>query len=137
MHFDFGRGQNLYEVLACTEVEAAQKRVAMGPLQEVAGTLDLTFFGNFSYNFYLGKSALQERLAEIKQIESVARTKNHSLVLVYEFPARVNPDIMPAKTMVLATETSAQSCQIQTFHLYPNDQRLVVTKTTIAGTMPK
>jgi hypothetical protein len=130
-HFDFGGENSLYEVFACTPVKAAQKRVSMGPLKEVAGNLDLTFFGNLSYHFNLEKRPLQPALAEILKIETKPPATGSGLLLSHTFPAQENSETLPPKTLILVQGISARSCQIKTFHGYPNNQQVVITKTTL------
>jgi hypothetical protein len=131
LHFDFGCGDNLYEIFACIDVESPGKLFNYGPFLDDIGQVDRIFFNKISYSFNLQRSTMAVGRAEMERIEADIYAKNQGLGLVYTFPQTETSKLITAKTIVLVQEVSQNQWHIKTVHAYPNDQQLVFTNTTI------
>ena len=119
-----------HEVFACIDVQTEGRRAFYGPLNKVAGSLNLVFGGQIHYGF---KSQLFSKVDGeffLSDIEEKARTgdKANCLGLIYEFP-HGKLEIVP-KTIVFA-KTKGQEMDISTVHSYPGEGNIVITETFV------
>ena len=120
-----------HEVFACIDVQTDSRRAFYGPLDKVAGRLNLVFRGQIHYGF---KSQLFSKVdgePYLNDIERQVRTykdKADYLALAYEFP-HGKLETVP-KTIVFA-KTKGQEMDISTVHSYPGEGNIVITETFV------
>ncbi|MBF0369054.1 MAG: DUF2617 family protein [Magnetococcales bacterium] len=131
-HFDLGDGQHLYEILACTEGDSPGGKHAFGPFQGDEALVERLFFAKVNYRFHWQKQALPGGWAEMERIESRALANPHGLGLAYTFPPGEASGQTSPKTVVQVSEFSSNRLELETAHLYPNEQQLVITQTILS-----
>ncbi|MEA3514336.1 MAG: DUF2617 family protein [Nanoarchaeota archaeon] len=120
-----------HEVFACIDVQTDSRRAFYGPLDKVAGRLNLIFGGQIHYEFRSQLCSWTDGESYLNEIENQVRTyKNKAdyLALAYEFP-HGKLETVP-KTIVFA-QTKGPEVDINTIHSYPSEKNIVITKTLV------
>lgn len=125
----------IHEVFACLDVEAS-KLAYCGKLGSVLGSIKLNING-YRYKFYLPRIyTFDEEITFLqwKELQNLAdlMKRDEGIGLRFQFP---NDEgfMNPPETIVIARKIDGR-LTFQTLHSYPNEQRIVLTKSIMEAT---